>query len=57
MGTKEEWDKISIGEWNLGLMSRLTKISFYSENEPTEAEKYWHYVNDEIVKWQRQIEK
>ena len=51
MGTKEEWDKISIGEWNLGLMSRLTKIYFYSESEPTEAGKYWHKVDKKIVKW------
>ncbi len=52
----EEWDAIDIAEGNV----RLTKdnitvkkcvIYYYSETEPTEANKYWHYVNGIPTLW------
>ena len=52
----EEWDAIDIAEGNV----RLTKdnitvkkcvIYYYSETEPTEANKYWHYVDGVPTVW------
>jgi hypothetical protein len=52
----EEWDAIDIAKGNI----RLTKdnitvkkcvIYYYSETEPTEANKYWHYVDGVPTVW------
>ena len=52
----EEWDAIDIAKGNV----RLTKdnitvkkcvIYYYSETEPTEANKYWHYVDGVPTVW------
>ena len=56
-GTNSEaWDAIDIADGNV----RLTKdtltvkkcvIYYYSETEPTEPNKYWHYVDGVPTKW------
>lgn len=52
----EEWDAIDIAEGNV----RLTKdnitvkkcvIYYYSETEPSESNKYWHYVDGVPTLW------
>ena len=52
----EEWDAIDIADGNV----RLTKdnitvkncvIYYYSETEPTEANKFWHYVDGVPTVW------
>lgn len=48
-GTAEEWANISVDEEGNGTF--LTKICFYSENEPIESGGYWRYVNGIPTKW------
>ncbi len=55
-GTAEEWSNISIGTDNDEL-DAATKY-FYSEtnpylDDPADTNRYWHYVDDEIVVWSR----
>ncbi|MCX4313632.1 MAG: leucine-rich repeat protein [Clostridia bacterium] len=55
-GTAEEWSNISIGTDNDEL-DAATKY-FYSEtnpylDDPADVNRYWHYVDDEIVVWSR----
>ena len=48
-GTAEEWSSISISDSN----SELTSATryYYSENEPTESGRFWHYVDGVPTKW------
>ncbi len=51
VGTSSDWDKITIGSKNENLTE--ASIYFYSETQPTENGKYWHYdENGNIVIWQ-----
>ena len=50
-GTIEEWSNIKIGSNNESLTS--ADIYYYLETKPTDTtNKYWHYVNGEIVIWE-----
>lgn len=42
-GTEEEWNSI-VKDENATLAG--VKVYFYSENEPEEKNKYWHYINE-----------
>ena len=48
-GTENEWEQVEIGPHNTEL-KEATKY-FYSENQPTETGKYWHYVNGVPTVW------
>lgn len=48
-GTVEDWNKISIEEYNDKLTSSI--IYYYSESQPTTSGNYWHYVDGEVVIW------
>ncbi len=48
-GTKSEWNTMTIGSNNYELNS--TMKYYYSETQPTETGKYWHYVNDMPTVW------
>ena len=49
-GTAEEWNKITIGDYN-SYLTRVTRY-YYSKTQPTTAGNYWHYdENGEIVEW------
>lgn len=46
LGTPSQW----IDKFND--LVEISKVSFYSENKPSDnAYSYWHYVNNEPVKW------
>ena len=50
-GTQADWDDITIGDY---YNNRLTEsVYFYSENEPADDGKYWHYDTDGVtpVEW------
>lgn len=50
-GTAQEWNKISIDDYN----TYLTKATryYYSESKPTESGNYWHYNRKgQIVVWE-----
>ena len=47
-GTKNEWEKISIGNSNF---AEKPLICYYSESKPTEEGRYWHYVNEKPAFW------
>lgn len=49
-GKENEWDKISIGEWNSKLIE-ATRY-YYSESQPLEEGNWWHYVNGEPTVWE-----
>lgn len=49
-GDSNQWDNLTIGSSNTYL-DNATKY-YYSETEPEETGKYWHYVNDEVVIWE-----
>ncbi len=52
-GTREQWSNINIGNDNYYLKS-ATRY-YYSETKPTDtANKYWHYVDGEIVVWTKE---
>jgi hypothetical protein len=42
-GTEETWKAISIGSFNTPLTS--ANLYYYSETQPTEGDKWWHYVD------------
>lgn len=49
-GTLEEWNKISVADYNDELYS--STIFYYSELEPTEGGNYWRYdENGNAVEW------
>ena len=49
-GTAEEWQKISIDDYNTYL-TNATRY-YYSESEPVESGNYWHYdEKGQIVVW------
>ncbi len=49
-GTAEDWDEITIYQWNDDLID-ATRY-YYSETQPTENGNYWHYdANGEIAIW------
>ena len=48
-GTEEEWDLISIGSSNRGLLE--ANRYYYSETRPFGSNRYWHYVDGEIEIW------
>lgn len=52
-GTQAEWNTFAIGGYNNSDVLRADKrtVYFYSEEEPTTAGNYWHYVNDEPTMW------
>ncbi|MGM9969096.1 MAG: leucine-rich repeat domain-containing protein [Anaeroplasma sp.] len=50
-GNVSDWSNIEISTYNELLQS--TTICYYSETKPTDStNKYWHYVNNEIVVWE-----
>lgn len=53
-GTSAEWSNISIENTYLGNLA-LTRVPryYYSETQPTDSGKYWHYAEDgvTIVEW------
>lgn len=49
-GTYNDWNGIIIDGKNDGLSS--AKIYYYSEEVPTEAGNYWHYVDDIPALWE-----
>lgn len=50
-GTELEWPTVMIDDGNLPLTSAI--CYYYSESQPTEENKYWHYDdNDEIAVWE-----
>ena len=51
-GTKEDWGKIEIMEYNIFL--RNATIYYYSESEPTTDGNYWHYVDGVPTAWIKQ---
>ena len=48
-GTSSEWNSIDIGYDNSNLLD-ATRY-YYSETEPTDSGKYWHYVDGVVTKW------
>ena len=49
-GTTTDWNNITISFGNYGLT--YATIYYYSENEPSDTtNKYWHYVEGEVVVW------
>ncbi|MCD8041421.1 MAG: leucine-rich repeat domain-containing protein, partial [Clostridia bacterium] len=48
-GTSEEWNVITIGDYNTSLSSAT--IYYYSETQPADSGNYWHYVNGVITIW------
>ena len=48
-GSAEEWQSISIASGNSCLLSAT--IYYYAESHPTEAGKYWHYNEGEIIEY------
>ena len=46
--TKEEFDSLLTG-WSKEFDSAT--VYLYSETKPTQAGKYWHYIDDVIVEW------
>jgi|GEM_PF-3008376 len=48
-GTLDAWNEISIGELNDSLNSAT--IYYYSEIQPTDVGKYWHYVKGKPTPW------
>jgi hypothetical protein len=51
IGSAKEWKSISIGSYNSYLTS-ATRY-YYSETEPTEAGNFWHWVDGEVVVWEK----
>ena len=51
-GTAEEWANIEIDNTNNrnSYLINATKY-YYSEIEPTEEGKFWHYVDGKVVVW------
>ena len=52
-GTASDWANISIDSPNIHLTS-ATRY-YYSETQPTEANKYWHYVDGVPTVWEAAI--
>ena len=48
-GTPEDWQGVSVASGNYSVNG--STIRYYSETEPTDSRKYWHYVDGEIVIW------
>ena len=46
-GSATEWSSISVGYCNDG-----SRLYYYSEEEPTESEYYWHYVDGVPTIWE-----
>ena len=53
-GTAKDWAKIEVNKGN-GYFVNAT-IYYYSESEPTDNGKYWHYDTDDTtpIIWQKQ---
>ena len=57
LGTSEEWALVkqakyeSIAEF-MYYGIKEDKVYYYSENEPVDYLKYWHYVNDKPTLWE-----
>ena len=49
-GTDSQWGIISISSTNNSCLTNATRY-YYSESQPVESGKYWHYVDGEIVVW------
>ena len=50
IGNAEEWTNISIDSYDNSKLTNATRY-YYSETEPTDSGRYWHYVDGEIVEW------
>ncbi len=51
-GTASEWNEIEIASNSSYLLnSQKTWIYYYSEEEPTDSGKYWHYVDGKVKIW------
>ena len=51
-GSANNWNSISFGPGNTQVTQTAT-IHYYSETQPTEADYWWHYnENNEIVNWE-----
>jgi hypothetical protein len=51
-GSAAEWNSIYISSFRNGPLDNATRY-YYSENQPTEAGNYWHWVDGEVVVWGR----
>lgn len=56
MGTEKEWDDIRYGSVfadgvNEPLLAISVTVAYYTEEEPTESGKYWHYVDGVPTMW------
>ncbi|MCD8206461.1 MAG: leucine-rich repeat domain-containing protein [Bacteroidales bacterium] len=49
-GSPSDWSNVSMGDSN-GWATTL--LYYYSETEPEDDGKFWHYVNGEIVVWSK----
>ena len=51
-GTKSDWENISIYSKFYEIINGLSvKVCFYSENQPTGSENYWHFVDNRPAIW------
>lgn len=50
IGNSEEWESILIGDWNSTYFTGATRY-YYSEVQPTEEGRYWHYVGGKPIPW------
>jgi hypothetical protein len=58
VGTQEEWEAVKIvgrditGTYGGNKILLAANVYFYSETQPTEEGKYWHYVDGKPTPWE-----